>query len=138
MSFPKLDPAGKFQFAGPINETKGPPYRVMIARFPGNNSEHPASSGYVMKLIESITRDFLSEEEGDGGTVSSIVPHKEIGTPITCLRNKTVGCAIAADCDYLLMIDSDMDPDIVPGAPLFWDTAWKFMINRQTREGMGE
>ena len=66
--------------------------------------------------------------------ISEIVPHKEIGTPITCLRNKTVGCAIAADCDYLLMIDSDMDPDIVPGAPLFWDTAWKFMMNRRRRE----
>ena len=52
MPFPKLDPTGKFQFSGPINETKGPPYSVMIARFPGNNSEHPASSGYVMKLIE--------------------------------------------------------------------------------------
>ena len=33
MPFPKLDPTGKFQFAGPINETKGPPYRVMIAGF---------------------------------------------------------------------------------------------------------
>ena len=61
MPFPKLDPTGKFQFAGPINETKEPPYKVMIARFPGNNSEHPASSGYVMKLIEQITSDICSD-----------------------------------------------------------------------------
>ena len=101
----------------------------MIARFPGNYSEHPASSGWVMKTIQDITAYtaiFSSVEE--------IVPHKEIGTPITCLRNRTVGCAIAAQCDYLLMIDSDMDPDVVPGAPEFWATAWTFMMNRRKRE----
>jgi hypothetical protein len=104
---------------------KKPSYSVMVARFPGNNQEHPDSSGYVIGLMETLLND---------DRVSRILPFRISDTPITMCRNKCVKDALAQGADYVLMIDSDMKPDVMPGAPPFWDTAWNFMMDRRESE----
>lgn len=44
--------------------------------------------------------------------IDKIIPWCENDTPITMLRNKACLDALRADCTYLLMIDSDMHPDV--------------------------
>jgi hypothetical protein len=102
--------------------------RLMIARFPGNNQEHPASSGWVMDLCGRLARE---------GEVD-VVPFRRSDTPITMVRNLAVKQALDQECDYILMIDADMHPDLEVGRSLwarpFWDVAWPFLRNRRLRE----
>ena len=102
-----------------------PSYRVMLARFPGQNQEHPDSSGYYMSLLPRLHKD---------ERISEVVPFKVADTPATMVRNLAVKTAMHHKIDYLLMIDNDMDPDCEPGAPRFWDVAWEFMMFRRGRE----
>lgn len=99
-------------------------YKVMVARFPGNNSEHPASSGWVIENVLKMQKD---------PRISQIIPWRESDTPITMVRNKCVKAALDMGVDYLLMIDADMSPDL-PGEKPFWDTAWEFMMSRRELE----
>lgn len=101
------------------------PYKVMVARFPGNLSEMPTSSGWVMKTALEMARD---------ERISEIVPYWESDTPITMVRNRAVKAALELQCDYLLMIDSDMAPDCEPDGRPFWSTAWNFLMNRREQE----
>ena len=100
-------------------------YSLMVARFPGQNQEHPASAGYVMGLMETLHND---------DRVDLIRPFRLSDTPITMSRNRCVREALENDIDYVLMIDSDMSPDCEPGAPPFWETAWNFMMERRANE----
>jgi hypothetical protein len=101
------------------------PFSVMIARFPGNQQEHPDSSGYVINLAFTLPND---------SRISKVVPFKLSDTPITMSRNRCVKNALDRGIDYLLMLDSDMSPDTEMGAQSFWDVAWNFMMDRRTRE----
>jgi hypothetical protein len=109
----------------PINPGKCKGFRVMLARFPGFNQEHPDSSGYFMKILPQLHADALIER---------VVPFKRSSTPIPMVRNEAVLSAIKEQCDYILMIDSDMCPDCEDGSRPFWETAWNFMVRRRIRE----
>lgn len=57
--------------------------------------------------------------------------------PISMLRNRAVSNAINQKCDYILMIDNDMAPDLPDeehGGKPFWETAWEFMMHRREME----
>lgn len=104
------------------------PFNVMIARFPGNYQEHPASSDYIINLMESLIRD---------ERIDKIKSWYLSDTPITMVRNLAAKTALAEGYHYLLMIDSDMQPDIeLPSGKAFWPTAWEFMMSRRTRESV--
>lgn len=100
------------------------PFKICLARFPGQNQEHPDSAGYMMKLAARLARDDLP-----------VVPFRLSDTPITMSRNRAVRFALEAGCDYLLMLDADMGPDparpdgslAYPGAVPFWDAAYGFL-----------
>lgn len=100
-------------------------YSIMVARFPGQNQEHPESAGYVMGLMETLHND---------DQISKIVPWRLSDTPITMSRNRCIKEALNLNVDYVLMIDADMSPDCEPGAPPFWETAWEFMMERRRQE----
>lgn len=104
-------------------------FDVMVAQFPGNNQLHPASSGWV-------TATALKMKECP--RIRSIVPWRMSDTPITMVRNLCVKQALRRNIDYLLMIDSDMEPDSEPGGKPFWDVAWEFMVRRRTEEFVWE
>ncbi len=100
-------------------------YSLAVLRFPGNNSEHPASSGWVISHVEKWITD---------KRISKWMPFRASDTPITMVRNVLVRSAQAAKADYILMIDSDMIPDFEPDGLKFWDVAWEFMMERRARE----
>lgn len=97
-----------------------PRYSLMLARFPGNNQEHPGSSGWLMDLLVKLKGDPRFDR---------IAPFRESDTPITMVRNRAVRQAMENNFDYLLMIDNDIIPDDPgsPGARPFFDTSWQFM-----------
>lgn len=102
-------------------------FRLAIARFPGGNSEHPDSSGWVIKtMARDITRD---------SRIIETVPIVISDTPITMTRNMAVKLSIDMEVDYLLMIDSDMSPDLpIRGNKDFWPTCWNLMYQRRVAE----
>lgn len=104
-------------------------YKLMVARFPGQNQEHPRSSGYLMKLWAWL------EKQAD---ISNVIPFCLSDTPITMSRNRCVKLALGMGVDYILMIDSDMHPDLYPSAPEFFPEAWKFMMSRRKQEAAYE
>lgn len=106
---------------------EAPQYSVMIARFPGGNRETPASVQWVLetnlKLVDDprVKKPVLNWYKGD--------------TPITMVRNEAVKVALDSGVDYLVMIDSDMVPDLsYPEGKPFWDSSWKFMMARREME----
>ncbi len=101
-------------------------YKLSIARFPGSGSERMETVGWLIKTIRQADKDPRIED------IHSIVV---ADTPITASRNKAVLQAKANGSDYLLMVDSDMRPDLpYPGAKPFWDVAWEFMMERREKE----
>ena len=102
-------------------------FNLMTARFPGNSQEHPESSSYIINLMPLLFRD---------DRIARIDNWYTVDTPIDMVRNLCVQTALDNDVDYLLMIDSDMSPDCVPGAPSFWRTAWEFAMRCRATENM--
>ncbi len=102
-------------------------FKVAISRFPANDWEAKECVEWLIHTVVAMKKDERIEE------VISIVPGGQ--TPITMLRNKAVVDAKSAGATHLLMIDSDMAPDLnLPGNKPFWPTAWEFMLERRARE----
>lgn len=97
--------------------------KVLLARFPGNFSEHPDSTDWIIQTYKKCLDDPRIEE----------VKHWRISdTPITMGRNRCIEVAKRIGTDYLLMIDSDMGPDQPgPTAKPFWETAFNFLFDRE-------
>lgn len=104
-------------------------FRVMVCQFPGGNSTHPDVGDWLAETLYKMKTD---------GRIGDIRRFKLNETPITMSRNRAVKEAIETNCDYVLMIDSDMGPDYAVGQdPLarpFWDVAWGFMMKRREEE----
>lgn len=103
------------------------PYSVLFCRFPGNAHEYYRCTGWIAKTVLKMSKD---------PRVSHVEPYVVIDTPITMTRNRAVRYAIDKKYDYILMVDSDMHPDLYVenGAPAFWDVAWDFMMKRREEE----
>jgi hypothetical protein len=98
-------------------------YNIMFCRFPFGASEHPEVTDWMVKtLIKCKSMP----------SVASTFSAKIDDTPITMGRNRAVKAAREANCHYLVMIDSDMVPDLaIPGARPFWDSSWEFMMQQR-------
>ncbi len=96
---------------------------VMVARFPFGNSESPDVTDWLIQTDRKMQQD---------ERIAKVFMTRVDDTPITMSRNLVVERARAAKADLLLMIDSDMKPDL-PGlhARPFWDTAFQFWFDRQ-------
>ncbi|NJL70215.1 MAG: hypothetical protein HC888_00780 [Candidatus Competibacteraceae bacterium] len=57
-------------------------------------------------------------------------------TPITMTRNRAARLAVEKNYDYLLMIDSDMCPDMYREKGDFWKISWEFMLSQRDRPSM--
>lgn len=100
-----------------------PRYKVMIAQFPGGNATHPDVSDWVCETVLKMRDD---PRIGHG----NVRLWRLNDTPVTMSRNRALACAEAEGCDYVLMVDSDMAPDLpYPGATPFWDAAWPFALD---------
>lgn len=94
----------------------------MIARFPGRESEHPASADWAWRTYEKAKAD---------PRVSEVLMWRQSDTPITMVRNLCVRDALSAKVDVLVMVDSDMQPDCEPDGKPFWDTTFEFWWARR-------
>jgi hypothetical protein len=101
-----------------------PKYRVQVCQFPGNHSTHPAASDYVTALVLQMATD---PRIG----IENVIPWRKSDTPITMTRNQSLVSAQENKADYVVMIDSDMEPDLKgqkDDAKPFWASSWEFML----------
>lgn len=119
--------------------------RLMLARFPGGSSEHPASSEYMMMtLVEAGANKIIKQRRHYGGAhvthyqtshpdFDEVISWYMSDTPITMVRNKCLIDAQNLGVTHVLMIDSDMWPDETPikAEDRFWPSSWRFMRNRE-------
>ena len=111
---------------------------VLIAAFSyggngGMSSEHPDVRDWLLETVPKIENDERCE-------LLRPAPRKRLldiaDTPITMTRNQAVLRAREMGADCLLMIDSDMCPDLYLGsddAVPFWDTAFDFLYRHFDR-----
>lgn len=96
-------------------------YDVVFARFPGNNQEHPASSTWMMRTLMEAKAD---------ERVGNIHLWQKSDTPITMTRNQCIQDSLKLGADFILMIDSDMQPDFdklgVSSPSKFWPTTFSY------------
>lgn len=105
-----------------------PKYKVMLAEFPGNNVSHMDTNYWVTQTICQLRDDPRIGKE-------NLLHCRIADTPVTMSRNRCVIEALKEDCDYILMVDSDMRPDcdvgLVPHAKPFWPHAFNFALERR-------
>src|SRR5262245_26291291 len=105
--------------------------RLFIAEFPYGGTSHWQSSRWVGKLLAKLHcspwRDIITEID--------IKAYND--TPITMTRNLCLLDAEKTGADYVLMIDSDMDPDLTgEGAKPFFESSMEFMLDsKQSHRG---
>jgi hypothetical protein len=94
------------------------PARIFIARFPFQNQECPDIADWLVSTVLQMKSD---------PTIGEILHARYDDTPIFMTRNRAVKDALAKHAEYILMIDSDMKPDLpLPGSRPFWPHAWEF------------
>lgn len=100
-----------------------PKHNVMFARFPYKRAEEPEVADWLLSTVLKAKRD---------SRIGEVFSIKLDDTPITMTRNLAVEKAKSAGADLLLMLDSDMVPDLpIPGAKPFWDTSLDFVLSHQ-------
>lgn len=106
-------------------------FKVMIARFPYGHAEHDDITDYVAELYHAIKIDPRFD----------VIRWKIADTPITMSRNRCLEVARQQDCDFVLMLDSDMAPDLYSGrykgepkldeAKAFWPSSIDFALKQR-------
>jgi hypothetical protein len=89
----------------------------------GISSEHPDIREWMTPLVANLAKD---------SRVDQIRIWNLADTPITMTRNRAVLQARQHGVDVLVMIDSDMKPDMYAGQPdakPFFDTSFDFLVN---------
>lgn len=100
-----------------------PKYKLMIARFPYLGNEATECVDWLMDLMPRVVGDARFD----------VTTWKEADTPITMTRNDCLEVAKRNKVDLVLMVDSDMAPDVLlghePAAKPFFQTSVEFMLN---------
>ncbi len=73
------------------------PVSVMIARFPGGNSEHPDTTDWLIPTVITMKAD---------PRIKDVLNWRIADTPITMGRNHAIVLAQEKKVDFLVMIDS--------------------------------
>lgn len=94
----------------------------------GISSEHPDVRKFFLNTVMAASKD--PRVEG--------MPYFDLAdTPITMTRNQAIAKARAIKADALLMVDSDMSPDMylksLPEAKPFWNVAFDFLYDHWER-----
>lgn len=98
---------------------------VMIATFPFGGSECFETRNWLIKTHREIEKD---------DRVAHLVTMDVNDTPITMSRNRVLKAALKRNVDFVLMVDSDMKPDLYLGHPdvrPFWESSFDFMLKHE-------
>jgi hypothetical protein len=98
---------------------------VAVARFPYMNQEHPAVGSWLARTLLALDRH---------PRVRGVFEKAYNDTPVTMTRNQAVAEALAAGCRFLVLVDSDMVPDL-PGSEKFLPAALDFAIQHADHTG---
>lgn len=102
-----------------------PSYRVLFARFPYGGTESYRCTDWLVKTVCEAKSD---------PRISEVLHMSVNDTPITMSRNRVLKACLDKDVDYVLMIDSDMVPDLYHGrrdAKPFWRTSFEHVIKHK-------
>jgi hypothetical protein len=120
--------AGAIFLSPPEKPMKERKFNLAIASFPyggngGISNEYPGVRDFLIEVSRKAKADPRIDE----------IHHQDFSdTPITMTRNKSVLWARQVGADFLLMVDSDMQPDSElredPEAKPFWDTSLDFCV----------
>ncbi len=98
---------------------------MMFATFPYGGTLHSQVSDFK----SSVILDWAEDPEIGRENIFLLATN---GTPTPASRNRCLLVAEQRGIDYLLMIDSDMAPDLpYPDAKKFWESSWAFVKNFQ-------
>jgi hypothetical protein len=89
----------------------------------GISSEVPDIREWMVPLVSELSRD---------QRVDAIRIWNLADTPITMTRNKAVLMAREYGVDVLVMVDSDMKPDVMGGKP-FFQTSFDFLVDHYAK-----
>lgn len=110
-----------------------PKYRVMFARFPQHKHEDSECVDWLVQTAVDITKDERFALVGHKPFPAA--GHRISDTPITMTRNQMFRIALGLKIDYLILVDSDMAPDLClqdehfdPRAKPFWQSSIEFML----------
>jgi hypothetical protein len=103
---------------------------VLFARFPFGGVDHPDTTDWLVETVLKAKAD---------PRISAVHHWRIDDTPITMGRNRCLEVAKKAGIDYVLMLDSDMNPDAYCTGALhalgcdsfarpFWDSALNFAL----------
>lgn len=113
-------------------------FSVMFTRFPGNNSDHPDTTDWLVETVMKAKAD---------PRISDVFRWRKTDTPIPMVRNQAVLQAKRAGADYLVMIDNDMKVDAFlksnphrmgedANAKPFWDSTLDWMLAHRDVPGV--
>jgi hypothetical protein len=110
-------------------ERKPDSFVIMLARFPQKRSEDPACTDWLMQRAIEWEQD---------PRIHAVFLWSKDDTPITMSRNAAIEAARECGADFILMLDSDMQPDkeLIEGDPTakpFWSTSWDFAYERRMK-----
>lgn len=102
-----------------------PKYKLRVGRFPYGMTEATECVDWLIRVSARLSHDKRFE-----------VSHARIAdTPITMTRNRMFLDAAKDEIDLLLIVDSDMAPDVElgcePGAKPFLDSSLEFMLTHE-------
>lgn len=98
-------------------------YSVLIARFPYGGIEDKRAVDWLLNLVSEVKND---------ERITRISHIQLDDTPITMTRNKACRIAQEQKFDFLLMLDSDMSPDLpYPNRKPFFQSSLDFLITHQ-------
>jgi hypothetical protein len=102
-------------------------YKIYVATYSyGGNGGTRSEAKDLSDWLRGLDRKLISDPR-----ISDVVYEDRADTPIPMVRNRTVMRARELGCDLVLMLDSDMKPDVElgrdPDAKPFWDTSFNFL-----------
>jgi hypothetical protein len=99
-------------------------HSLLVATFPYGGSIGYKASEWLNQLFVTLKKD---------SRIDRLVSVSINDTPITMSRNRVMKAALDQNIDWVLMLDSDMDPDLylgrMPGVKPFWESSWEFCLS---------
>jgi|SRR5579864_586365 len=101
-------------------------YSIMFTRFPGDHQENPDCTDWFVRAMQQAKAD---------PRVEKVMSWYISDTPITMGRNRAIEIAKSYKADFVVMVDSDMYPDMYlgkdPNAKPFLPLAFDFLVKHQ-------
>ena len=101
-------------------------FKILFCRFPGGHAENPDCTDWFVRAMMQAKAD---------PRIEKVMSWYISDTPITMGRNRAIEVAKSYGVDFVVMVDSDMFPDMYQGhdpkAKPFFPLAFDFLVKHQ-------